>query len=117
MASLSAINSDKHRADKTLSSDEPCAEHHEKEFVSLSAINKGLKGLYAISDGAIPYDGIIPILSQAFRGGVQIFQLRDKQLSDEALLPYAREIQALCKDNGVTFIINDRVDLAIAIRG
>ena len=74
-----------------------------------------LKGLYAISDGAIPYDGIIPILSQTFRGGVQIFQLRDKHLSDEDLLPYAREIQALCKDNGVTFIINDRVDLAVAI--
>jgi len=74
---------------------------------------KPLAGLYLITDETLtPYDRIETYLIPAFRGGARILQLRDKSLDDEALFPVAQHIQALCQEFGVTFIINDRVDLA-----
>jgi thiamine-phosphate pyrophosphorylase len=49
-------------------------------------------------------------LEAAVRGGVDIVQLRDKSLGDEALVDAAREFHGL----GVPFILNDRPDLVEA---
>src|SRR5690348_5968854 len=49
-------------------------------------------------------------LEAAVRGGVDIVQLRDKSLGDEALVDAARDFQGL----GVPFILNDRPDLVEA---
>jgi len=43
-----------------------------------------------------------------------MIQLRDKSLSPRHLLPQAREIATLCRDRAVPFIVNDRLDLALA---
>jgi len=75
-----------------------------------------LRGLYALSDEKLtPYDKIEDFLRPAFLGGVKIFQLRDKNNSDEFLLPIALKIQALCKAHGVLFVIDDRIELALEI--
>jgi len=75
-----------------------------------------LRGLYALSDEKLtPYDKIEDFLKPAFLGGVKIFQLRDKNNSDEFLLPIALKIQALCKAHGVLFVIDDRIELALEI--
>ena len=78
--------------------------------------NLKLQGLYAISDAkTTPYSHIDSWLIPAIKGGVTILQLRDKSLSDEQLLPYAKQMQAICHAHDVTFIINDRVQLAAQI--
>jgi thiamine-phosphate pyrophosphorylase len=46
-------------------------------------------------------------------GGVDLVQLRDKVLDARPLLARARLAAAVCRDNGVPFILNDRPDLAL----
>jgi len=47
------------------------------------------------------------------RGGVDIVQLREKNLEARDLLGRARLARAVCADLGVPFILNDRPDLAL----
>jgi thiamine-phosphate pyrophosphorylase len=42
-------------------------------------------------------------------------QLREKEWASGRLLPIARRLRARCREAGVTFIVNDRVDLALAV--
>jgi thiamine-phosphate pyrophosphorylase len=53
-------------------------------------------------------------LAAALRGGVEIVQLRDKGLGDDALLAAAREFRAAADAAGALFILNDRPDLVAA---
>src|SRR5207247_11430901 len=48
------------------------------------------------------------------RGGVDIVQLREKHLDDDALVTRARVVREVCRAHGVPFILNDRPDLAVA---
>lgn len=50
----------------------------------------------------------------AVRGGASMIQLRDKMASDRDLYALAVAMQFLCSGLGATFIINDRVDIALA---
>jgi thiamine-phosphate pyrophosphorylase len=52
-------------------------------------------------------------LAACIRGGVDIVQLRDKELDARPLLDRARVAAAVCADHGVPFILNDRPDLAL----
>lgn len=75
-----------------------------------------LEGLYAITDPVLtPYGDIERYVSEAIRGGAKILQLRDKELKDEELYPVAMRLKRLCDENGVCFIIDDRVVLAKAV--
>jgi thiamine-phosphate pyrophosphorylase len=46
-------------------------------------------------------------------GGVEVVQLRDKNLEARALVDRARLVRNVCRDNDVPFILNDRPDLAL----
>ena len=48
-------------------------------------------------------------------GGVDVVQLRDKHLHDRAVLARAAVAAAVCRDEGVPFILNDRPDLALEV--
>ncbi|WP_104760579.1 thiamine phosphate synthase [Helicobacter cetorum] len=73
-----------------------------------------LYGIYAISDESLtPYTTLIAQLKSAIKGGIKIFQLRDKHNSDAKLLPIVQELNALCKQHNVAFFLNDRLELAI----
>jgi thiamine-phosphate pyrophosphorylase len=50
----------------------------------------------------------------AISGGAETIQFRQKTGETSQMIRIAAQIQALCKRAGVTFIINDRVDVAIA---
>ncbi len=50
----------------------------------------------------------------AITGGADTIQFRQKEGSTREMLEIARQMKALCTDSGVTFIVNDRVDIAIA---
>jgi thiamine-phosphate pyrophosphorylase len=56
----------------------------------------------------------VAIAEAALAGGADMIQLRDKTGNLRDLLPQAQTIQALCRARGAVFIINDRVDLALA---
>jgi len=45
-------------------------------------------------------------------GGVDVVQLRDKELGDTALVARARVVREICSGEGVPFVVNDRPDLA-----
>ncbi|MGA2959516.1 MAG: thiamine phosphate synthase [Thermodesulfobacteriota bacterium] len=50
----------------------------------------------------------------AIAGGADTIQFRQKEGATRQMIRVAEQLQALCKRAGVTFIINDRVDVAIA---
>jgi thiamine-phosphate pyrophosphorylase len=56
----------------------------------------------------------VAIAEAALAGGADMIQLRDKTGRLRDLLPQAQTIQALCRARGAVFIVNDRVDLALA---
>jgi len=55
-----------------------------------------------------------PLLAAALRGGVDIVQLRDKELGDDALIAAAELFRAACAAHGALFVLNDRPELVIA---
>ena len=69
--------------------------------------------LYAVTDrhwlnGAT----LISQVEAALKGGATFIQLREKNLDDEAFYKEALEIQKLCRNYKVPFVINDNVELA-----
>lgn len=56
------------------------------------------------------------VLGPALAGGVDVFQLREKEASDDELLAAAEIARELCHAAGALLIINDRPDLARAAR-
>ncbi len=56
----------------------------------------------------------VALAALAIAGGADTIQLREKKGSTRELIDAATQMQALCKSAGVTFIVNDRVDVAIA---
>jgi thiamine-phosphate pyrophosphorylase len=67
--------------------------------------------LYLVVDAAAEH-----VLPAALRGGVDMVQLRDKELGDDSLLEVAARFRAVCREHGALFWLNDRPDLALAAR-
>lgn len=57
----------------------------------------------------------LQLAEEAISGGADTIQLRQKAGSTRELIETARQIQAVCRATGVTFIVNDRVDVALAV--
>jgi thiamine-phosphate pyrophosphorylase len=60
-----------------------------------------------------PEARLVDAASKAVSGGVNMVQLREKGLPGRDLLALAREVRKVTR-NGAIFIVNDRVDVAIA---
>lgn len=58
---------------------------------------------------------IFDIAIQAIKGGADVIQLRGKKLTAKELIETGRQIKEITHQRGVTFIINDRVDVAFAL--
>ncbi len=54
------------------------------------------------------------ILDAVLAGGSRLVQLREKEWPSGRLLPLARRLRERCRRAGATFIVNDRIDLALA---
>ena len=52
-------------------------------------------------------------LRDCIAGGVDVVQLRDKELEAKPLLARAAVAAAVCREHGVPFVLNDRPDLAL----
>jgi thiamine-phosphate pyrophosphorylase len=60
-------------------------------------------------------DDMSVFLPAVLRGGVDVVQLREKQLPDEVRRAQARAMVSICRDFGVPFIMNDSPELAAAV--
>ncbi len=71
-------------------------------------------GLYAIIDTTyVAVADIGPVATKILDGGCKTIQLRAKGLKAADKLRAARLLKVLCAKNGATFIVNDRVDIAM----
>ncbi len=72
--------------------------------------------LYAVTDRAwLGESTLAHQVEESILGGATMIQLREKHLDSDAFLAEAREIKALCKRHGVPFLVNDNVDIAVAM--
>ncbi|MHC4138794.1 MAG: thiamine phosphate synthase [Planctomycetota bacterium] len=76
-----------------------------------------IKGLdfVLITDRKVCSEKLTDIIEQAIDGGVGTVQLREKDLSTSDLYRLAKEIREITERKGANLIINDRVDIAIAV--
>ncbi|MEL7020400.1 MAG: thiamine phosphate synthase [Bacteroidota bacterium] len=73
-------------------------------------------GLMFVTDERVRADeDFFALLEAALQGGVTIVQLREKQLDTRTFYERAIRAKELCHAHHVPFIINDRVDIALAI--
>lgn len=56
----------------------------------------------------------VELAQSAISGGADTIQFRQKTGSTRWMIEVASEVKQLCKQAGVTFIVNDRLDVAIA---
>lgn len=69
--------------------------------------------LYAVTDRHwLGNQTLLEQVQEALDGGATCIQLREKQLDDKTFLQEAIEIQKLCKQYQVPFIVNDNVEIA-----
>lgn len=69
--------------------------------------------LYAVTDRHwLGNQTLFDQVKEALDGGATCIQLREKQLDEENFLKEAIEIQKLCKQYQVPFIVNDNVEIA-----
>jgi thiamine-phosphate pyrophosphorylase len=83
------------------------ARHEQREKVA---------GLYVIIDSqTLVGRDEIEITRQVIQGGASVVQLRDKHRDKRDLIAVADELKKICAGAGVPFLINDHVDVAVAI--
>ena len=68
--------------------------------------------LYLLVTGSACVTSLEFLIEEAVAGGVDMIQLREKQLPDCELLERARRVRHLTRKAGVLFIVNDRPDVA-----
>jgi thiamine-phosphate pyrophosphorylase len=71
--------------------------------------------LYFITDSKLTRRTVLEDVGSAIRAGVKIVQYREKDLGTREMINEAGKIGKLCKKNDVLFIVNDRVDIALAV--
>ena len=72
--------------------------------------------LYAVTDRHwLNGRSLRQVVEESLDGGVTMVQLREKQLEEGAFLEEAKELQALCRQRRIPFLVNDNVDIALAM--
>lgn len=75
-----------------------------------------LGGLYLVADRAASAErSIIDVVRAAIRGGLRMLQYRDKSASRREAFAVASQLREIARPARVIFLINDDVDLALAV--
>jgi len=74
-----------------------------------------LRGYYFITDPTLSAAGMASDVRQAVAAGARVVQHRHKGVDTRRLYEEARCMQALCSGSATRLIINDRVDIALAV--
>ena len=72
--------------------------------------------LYAVTDRHwLKGWSLRQVVEESLDGGVTMVQLREKQLEEGTFLEEAKELQSLCRQRRIPFLVNDNVDIALAM--
>jgi thiamine-phosphate pyrophosphorylase len=74
-----------------------------------------MKGYYFITDDRLSIGGTASDVEKAVAAGVGVIQYRNKSAGTRVLYDEARVIRDLCTGTRSRFIINDRIDIALAV--
>jgi thiamine-phosphate pyrophosphorylase len=74
-----------------------------------------MRGLYAITPDSADTDSLARKVEQALKAGVAMLQYRNKIISKDKRLLQAKELAPLARGYGVPFIVNDDVEIALAV--
>ena len=74
-----------------------------------------MKGYYFITDEGLSAAGIMHDASQAIAERVRLIQYRNKSAATRILFEEALQLKRLCAGTSTRLIINDRVDIALAV--
>ncbi len=78
-------------------------------------MNARIAGLYAITPDLADTGDLLYRVRAALAGGARVLQYRNKTASPGLRLEQARALQSLCAASGVPLIINDHLDIALAV--
>lgn len=79
---------------------------------------RSLLKVYFIAGSTNCLQDPVKVLEEAIRGGITIFQYREKGsncLEGTEKLALGKELQRICKENGIPFIVNDDIELALKL--
>lgn len=85
--------------------------------IDANSVRQSLK-VYFIMGSTNCHGDPIEVLSEALDGGITLFQFREKgqgALTGEANFKLAQKLQQLCHEHNIPFIVNDDIELAIAL--
>lgn len=71
--------------------------------------------LNLVTDESVPIEKLLFIIEEAVKGGVTIVQLREKKSAGKLFYEKAIKIKNLLDHYNIPLIINDRVDIALAV--
>ncbi|MBN1627965.1 MAG: thiamine phosphate synthase, partial [Deltaproteobacteria bacterium] len=72
--------------------------------------------LYLVTDRGLSLGRpLIDVVKASVRGGVTVVQLREKDATTREYIREALEIKKFLNDNTIPLIINDRIDIAMAV--
>lgn len=69
--------------------------------------------LYVVTDEKLSSKTHVQIAEEAFSGGADVVQLRDKYNPKDKIIEEAKTIASIARRYGKTFIVNDDLDIAI----
>src|SRR3989344_5522728 len=70
--------------------------------------------LVVVATPSVAGQDVASAVESALRGGADVVQFRDKHSSALDILEAAKQLNKICRDYNALFIVNDRVDIALA---
>jgi thiamine-phosphate pyrophosphorylase len=74
-----------------------------------------MRGLYAITPDMADTDALLRKVEEALKAGIAMLQYRNKIMSKDKRLLQAKALAPLARGYGVPLIVNDDVDIALAV--
>ena len=74
-----------------------------------------LRGLYAVTPEMEDTAALVARVEECIAGGAALVQYRAKRMGAEIALDQARRLASACRAHRVLFIVNDSIDLALAV--
>jgi thiamine-phosphate diphosphorylase len=71
--------------------------------------------LYLVTDENMKLEELLKGLDEAIKSGVSVVQYRAKSKSVREMVYEANMIKEICRKHRVIFLVNDRIDIAIAV--
>jgi thiamine-phosphate pyrophosphorylase len=89
---------------------------HLNRVAHMNSVERLDWSLYLVTDPDLVGERpLLEVVAAAIRGGVRLVQYRDKHASTRTMVQTAAALVQLCRRMDVRFLVNDRVDVALAV--